>query len=63
MKEHRAELFITLIYFNVPTLKSLHCYKQVEPYLVKDFTTGFDINDKPVIINVVITNLSKKMKI
>lgn len=23
----------------------LNCYKQVEPYIVKDFTTGFDIND------------------
>ena len=24
----------------------LNCYKQVEPYLVKDFTTGFDVNDE-----------------
>lgn len=24
----------------------LNCYTQVEPYIVKDFTTGFDINDE-----------------
>ncbi len=43
-----SKLFQTFIAISQDDRKNriLNCYKQVEPYISKDFTAGFNINDE-----------------